>query len=298
VRSDVVVAIDVGGTSMKCALVAPGGVIRHRERHPTGDGRDLVAAILDVAAGLAAKARAEGFAPRAAGVAVPGIVDEVRGVALKAANLPLRNVPLRDLVAARLDLPTALGHDVRAGALAEARLGAARGAVNVLFVPVGTGIAAAYVTGGTVLTGAGAAGELGHVVVRPGGPPCGCGARGCLEAVASAAAIARRAGRPAPDVVARAAAGDPAAAGVWRDAVEALADGLAAAQALLDPEVVVIGGGLSRAGDALIEPLRAALRERLAFLRQPRVTRAVLGDEAGCIGASLLAFDRRAENSK
>ncbi len=287
---DVVVAIDVGGTSMKCALVAPGGAVRHRERHPTGDGPDLVAAILDVAGGLAGRARAEGLVPRAAGVAVPGIVDEVRGVAVKAANLPLRGVPLRDLVAAHLDLPAVLGHDVRAGALAEARLGAGRGAANVLFVPVGTGVAAAYATGGAVLTGAGAAGELGHVVVRPGGPRCGCGARGCLEAVASAAAIARRAGMPAPDVVARAAAGDAAAAGVWRDAVEALADGLAAAQALLDPEVVVIGGGLSRAGDALIEPLRAALRQRLAFLREPTLTRAALGDEAGCVGAALLAL--------
>lgn len=283
------VAVDVGGTEMKCALVGRDGVPRHRERHPTAGRPDLVGAILDVLRGLAERARATGYTPVAAGLVVPGIVDEARGVAVKAANVPLRDVPLRDLAADRLGLPAALGHDVRAGALAEARLGAARGADNVLFVPVGTGVAAAYVRAGTVLTGGGAAGELGHVVVRPGGPVCGCGARGCLEAVASAAAIARRAGTPAPDVVARAAAGDERAAAVWRDAVEALADGLAAAQALLDPDVVVVGGGLSRAGAALLAPLRAALRERLVFLREPRVVGAALGDEAGCLGAGLLA---------
>ncbi|MFC0527739.1 ROK family protein [Phytohabitans kaempferiae] len=289
----VVVALDVGGTDIKGALVGPGGVVRHRARRATGAGRGqpaVVASILDFAGTLAGRARAGGWTARAAGVVVPGVVDEELGVAVKAANVPLASVPLRDLVADRLEVPAALGHDVRGGALAEARLGAGRDADHVLFVPVGTGIAAAYVAGGAVLAGAGAAGELGHVVVRPGGPRCGCGARGCLEAVASAAAIARRAGRPAPEVVARAAAGDPAAAAVWRDAVEALADGLLTVQALLDPQVVVLGGGLSRAGEALLGPLRAALRERLTFQREPRIVGAALGDEAGCLGAGLLAL--------
>jgi glucokinase len=297
----VVLAIDVGGTEVKCALVASGGVVRHRERHPTGAGRGqdgLVASILGIAGTLAEKARADGLVPRAAGVAVPGIVDEAAGVARTAANLPLHDVPLRDLVAEHLGLPTALGHDVRAGALAEARLGAGRAATSVLFVPIGTGIAAAYTVGGVVLTGAGAAGELGHVVVRPGGARCGCGGRGCLEAVASATAIARRAGVPAPEVVARVAARDAAATAVWREAVDALADGLLTAQALLDPEIVVIGGGLSRAGDALLRPVRAALRERLTFHREPRILPAPLGDEAGCLGAGLLALDCWAQGAR
>ncbi|GAA4445503.1 hypothetical protein GCM10023170_024480 [Phytohabitans houttuyneae] len=190
---EVVVAVDVGGTQMKCALVGRGGVLRHRERHPTAGRADLVGAILDVARGLAERARAEGCVPTAAGVVVPGVVDEARGVAVKAANLPLREVPLRDLLTDHLDLPAALGHDVRAGALAEARLGAGRHADNVL----------------------------------------------------------------------------------------------------LDPDLVVVGGGLSRAGAALLDPLRAALRQRLPFLREPWVVAAALGDEAGCLGAGLLAEGAR-----
>jgi glucokinase len=299
--SDVLVALDVGGTGMKCALVSPTGKIVHAERHPTGAGRGpeaVTATILDVAEGLAGRARAEGLRPVAAGVAVPGVVDEDRGIAVWSSNVGFRDVPLRDLVAARLHLPAALGHDVRAGGLAEARLGAGRGAAHVLFVAIGTGIAAAHIVAGRGFAGAhGAAGEVGHVVVRPGGAPCGCGAKGCMEAEGSAAGVARRyaalAGTPATaaEVVAKAAAGDQLAQQVWRQTIEVLADGLLTAQALFDTEVIVLGGGLAEAGDALLDPLRTALRERLTFHREPLLARATLGDEAGCVGAALLALD-------
>ncbi|MFG3705733.1 ROK family protein [Micromonospora sp. NPDC047670] len=299
--ADVVVALDVGGTGMKCALVRPDGAVLHTERHPTDAGRGpeaVVDTILAVAEGLAGKARADGLAPVALGVAVPGVIDEARGVAVWSANVGFRDVPLRDLAQARLGLPTALGHDVRAGGLAEARLGAGRDDRHVLFVAIGTGIAAAHVVDGVTVVGAhGAAGEIGHVLVRPGGPSCGCGRPGCLEAVASAGAIGRRyaalAGVPATaaDVAARAAAGEPLAADVWREAVEALADGLAIGQALFDVETVVLGGGLAQAGALLLDPLRAALHERMTFHREPRLVAAALGDEAGCLGAALLALD-------
>ncbi|MEU9508992.1 ROK family protein [Micromonospora sp. NPDC048170] len=299
--TDVVVALDVGGTGMKCALVRADGVVLHAERHATDAGRGpdaVVDTVLAVAEGLAGKARADGLDPVAAGIAVPGVIDEARGIAAWSANLGFRDVPLRDLAHERLGLPTALGHDVRAGGLAEARLGAGRDAGHVLFVAIGTGIAAAHVVGGTAATGAhGAAGEIGHIQVRPGGPRCGCGRPGCLEAVSSAAAIGRRysalAGVPATaaEVAERAAAGEPLAADVWREAVEALADGLAAGQALYDVQTVVLGGGLTRAGALLFDPLRAALHERMTFHREPRLVAAALGDEAGCLGAALLALD-------
>ncbi|MEV1330307.1 ROK family protein [Micromonospora costi] len=299
--SDVVVALDVGGTGMKCALVRPDGTTVHAERHPTNAARGpeaVVATILDVAESLAGKARADGRTPVAAGVVVPGVVDEARGVAVWSANVGFRDVPVRDLVAARLGLPTALGHDVRAGGIAEARLGAGRGAGQVLFVAIGTGIAAAHVVDGTASIGAhGAAGEIGHILVRPGGPRCGCGRPGCLEAVASAAAVGRRyadlAGAPATaaKVAERAAAGEPLAAQVWEETVEALADGLATGQALFDVATIVVGGGLAQAGARLLDPLRAALRDRMTFHREPRLVAAALGDEAGCLGAALLALD-------
>ncbi|SCL14368.1 glucokinase [Micromonospora rhizosphaerae] len=301
--TQVVLALDVGGTGMKCALVRPDGATVHAERHPTGAGRGpeaVVDTILDVAEGLAGKARAEGLEPVACGIAAPGVVDEARGVAVWSANVGFRDVPLRDLAVARLGLPTALGHDVRAGGLAEARLGAGRGAGHVLFVAIGTGIAAAHVVDGSAAVGAhGAAGEIGHILVRPGGPRCGCGRPGCLEAVASAAAIGRRyaelAGFPATaaEVADRAAAGEPLAGRVWREAVEALADGLATGQALFDVATIVIGGGLAQAGPRLLDPLRVALRERMTFHQEPRLVAAALGDEAGCLGAALLALDAR-----
>ncbi|WP_326549711.1 ROK family protein [Micromonospora sp. NBC_01813] len=300
---EVVVALDVGGTSIKAALVGRGDrTVRHTERQVTGAARGpaaVIDTICDLAGRLADTARADGLTPIAVGIAVPGVVDETAGVAVWSANLGLRDVPLRDLVAARTGLPTALGHDVRAGGVAEARVGAGRGSRHVLFVAIGTGIAAAAVVDGASFAGAhGAAGELGHVVVRPGGPRCGCRQSGCLEAIASAAAVARRyaeqAGRTpdgAAEVARLAAAGDPVAAQVWRETVDVLADGLLIGQAMFDPAVVVLGGGLAEAGDQLIGPLAETLRQRVTFHRLPRLMPAALGDEAGCIGAALLASD-------
>ncbi|HWS34502.1 MAG TPA: ROK family protein [Actinoplanes sp.] len=301
---ELVVALDVGGTGMKCALVRPDGTVHHEERHPTRAERGpeaVTGTILSVASALADRARADGFTPVAAGIAVPGVVDEVNGVAAWSANIGFRDVPLRDLAAQRLGVPAALGHDVRVGALAEARLGAGRGRRHVLFVAIGTGIAGGLVVDGTGYPGAhGAAGELGHVVVRPGGTSCGCGLRGCLEAEASAKSIGRRyaelSGFPratAFDVATRAADGEELARQVWHEAVEALADGLITAQTLYDVSVVVLGGGLSEAGDDLLLPVRDAVARRVTFHRTPEIVRAELGDTAGCIGAALLALDTR-----
>ncbi|WP_328462886.1 ROK family protein [Actinoplanes sp. NBC_00393] len=300
--SPVVVALDVGGTGMKCALVRPEGTVVHEERHPTHADRGPEAVtehILSIAESLAGKARADGLTPVATGIAVPGVVDELNGVAVWSANVGFRDVPLRDLAAQRLGMPAALGHDVRVGALAEARLGAGRGRRHVLFVAIGTGIAAGLVVDGTGYPGAhGAAGELGHVVVRPGGRPCGCGLLGCLEAEASAKSIGRRyaelSGDPdatAFDVATRAAAGEQLAGEVWEDAAEALAAGLLTAQALYDVGVVVLGGGLAEAGDDLLRPVRAAVTRGITFHRAPEIVRAELGDTAGCLGSALLALD-------
>ncbi|WP_310376779.1 ROK family protein [Catenuloplanes atrovinosus] len=293
--------MDIGGTGMKCGVVAVDGPVLHTERHDTLASRGpaaVAAAICDIAEQLAGKARVLGQAPVAAGVAIPGVVDEVRGIAVFAANLGFRDVPLRDLVSARLGVPAALGHDMRAAGLAEARLGAGHGADDVIFVGIGTGIAAAHVRGGHTNSGAhGAAGELGHIVVRPGGLACPCGQRGCLETIASAASVARRyaeaTGRAesAAEVVARAVAGEDAAGEIWRETVDALADGLLTAQALLDTEVFVIGGGLGEAGEALLGPLREALAARVTFHRMPRLVKASLGDTAGLRGAALLGLD-------
>ncbi|MFP1626290.1 ROK family protein [Streptomyces sp. 5K101] len=299
-----VIALDVGGTGMKAALVGADGTLLHEARRATGRDRGadaVVASILDFAADLRAYGQAHfGRPAEAAGLAVPGIVDAGRGIAVYAANLGWRDVPLRDLLVERLDgVPVALGHDVRTGGLAEGRIGAGRGADRFLFVPLGTGIAGAIGIDGTIEAGAhGCAGEIGHLVVRPGGPECGCGRRGCLETLASAAAVTRAwaaasgdPGADAADCAKAVESGDPAALRVWQEAVDALADGLVTALTLLDPRMLIIGGGLAEAGETLFTPLRAAVEERVTFQQLPDIVPAALGDTAGCLGAGLLAWD-------
>nr|WP_233273779.1 ROK family protein [Streptomyces broussonetiae] len=288
---------------MKAALVGDDGELLHRARRATGRERGpdaVVGAILDFAAELHAYGVTHYGAPAlAAGIAVPGIVDEERGVAAYAANLGWKDVPLRALLAERLGVPVALGHDVRTGGLAEGRIGAGKGADRFLFVPLGTGIAGAIGIDGRVEAGAhGFAGEIGHVVVRPGGTPCPCGQHGCLERYASASAVseawAAACGDPAADAAdcAKAvASGDPEAVRVWQAAVDALADGLVTALTLLDPRTLIIGGGLAEAGEVLFSPLRDAVRRRVTFQKLPTIVPAALGDTAGCLGAGLLARD-------
>ncbi len=299
-----VIALDVGGTGMKAALVAADGTLLHELRRATGRKRGpdaVVESILGFAEDLRAYGQENFGEPAlAAGVAVPGIVDADRGIAVYAANLGWRDVPLRKLLSERLGgIPVALGHDVRTGGLAEGRIGAGLGADRFLFVPLGTGIAGAIGIGGTIEAGAhGYAGEIGHIVVRPGGPACGCGQRGCLEALASASAVTRAwsaaSGDPdadAADCAEAVASGDPRAVAVWQDAVAALADGLVTALTLLDPRTLIIGGGLAEAGETLFTPLRAAVEERVTFQKLPAIVPAALGDTAGCLGAGLLAWD-------
>ncbi|MEW2163433.1 ROK family protein [Streptomyces sp. NPDC007084] len=316
-----VIALDVGGTGMKAALVgvddepaagprdapprAPEHpVLLHQARRATRRERGpeaVVGDILDFAAELRAHGEKHfGESAVAAGVAVPGIVDAEHGVAVYAANLGWRDVPLRRLLGERLGgVPVALGHDVRTGGLAEGRIGAGQGADRFLFVPLGTGIAGAIGINGGVEEGAhGFAGEIGHIVVRPGGTACPCGQYGCLERYASAAAVsqawAAASGDPEADAADCAKAvesGDPRARAVWQDAVDALADGLVTALTLLDPRTLIIGGGLAEAGETLFTPLRAAVERRVTFQKLPAIVPAALGDTAGCLGAGLLARD-------
>ena len=301
--SDVVAAVDVGGTRIKAALVTAAydtlaAVTTPTPKGVTADiGGVVHATVLDLLATAAHHDRPARLV--GCGVVVPGLVDEVRGVGMLSVNLGWRDLPVRDPVASLLDVPVVVGHDVRAGLLAETRLGAARGARHALFLPVGTGIAGALLLDGAVIRADGWAGELGHLVIDPAGPPCGCGATGCLEVIASAAAIEReyaaRTGSSvaAEKVVARAAAGDPDATAVWARATAALAQAIVATVTITGVDLVLIGGGLAESGAALLDPLRADVGSRLTFQRPPRLEQAALGERAGCLGAACLAWDAR-----
>ena len=302
---DVVAAVDVGGTRIKAALVSRAGREVVATTAPTppslGERGALVRTVQQSVAALLGEAVARGVPVRlgACGVVVPGLVDDARGVAVYSANLGWRDLEVVAPLAEALGVPVALGHDVRAGLLAEARLGAAQGARNVMFVPLGTGIAGALMVDGHVLRAGGYAGELGHVQVDPHGPPCACGGRGCLEAISSAAAVERAyaerlglSARVGADVVASLVAeGDPDASAVWEQAVDALARALVLALTLTGVELVLLGGGLARSGQTLLEPLRRRVADRLTFQRPPEIALAALGDRAGCLGAACLAWD-------
>ncbi|NUR91886.1 MAG: ROK family protein [Nonomuraea sp.] len=279
-----VVAVDVGGTTMKGGLIAPDGTILHRERRPTprAEGPErVIAAISAFVTHLSRPGEAE-----AVGLAVPGLVTPERAVF--SAAFGWRDVP----AAAFTDgaLPVALGHDVRSAGEAELAYGS--GAPDTLYLPIGTGIAGAVVLSGSLYGGAaGWAGQIGHIPVHPGGLPCPCGQRGCLSAYASAAAIAARCGETSAEhVVRRAATGDEIAVRVWAEAVEALALALATYTLTLDPSEIVVGGGLSLAGEALVAPLRTRLAARLTFRPAPGVRVSALGADAGLLGAGLLGW--------
>jgi len=295
---EAVVGIDVGGTRVKSALVTPDGEVLAEAVTPTPT--DVGPQLGEVAAKTVVELTArvdDAVELLAVGVAVPGLVDDVAGIGVWSANLGWRDLDLRTGIAAHVDVPVAIGHDVRSGLLAEHRLGAARDVDNVLFVPLGTGLASAILCRGQLVTGSLWTGEIGHIVVVPGGPLCGCGQRGCLEALSSAGAIGRRWSEAtglvgdAQEVARRADAGEPEARRIWQEAIDALAIMLAPVVAAVGTELVLIGGGLVHAGDTLLDPLRTALTTRLGGRDDVAVAAAALGDRAGSLGAATIALD-------
>jgi glucokinase len=295
----VVLAFDVGGTDIKAALVDRDGSLLGLNRTPTPrhDARSAEV-VADRLAELAQalRDRFPEVTPLAAGVTAPGIVDEAEGIGVVSSNLGWRDAPVRSLAQAALGLPVAFTHDVRAAGAAERRLGAARPFADVVIITIGTGLSATVIIDGRPHLAHGYAGEIGHTCIDPHGELCPCGARGCLETVASAGAIVRRytarGGAQvsgARDVVQRAASGDPLAQRTWTEAINALALGIAQITAVLAPQAVVLGGGLAEAGDALLLPLRARLDALLSFHRRPRLLLGEIGENAGLFGAALLA---------
>jgi glucokinase len=295
---EAVVGIDVGGTRIKSALVTPDGQVLAETVRTTPDrvGDQLGEVAAKEVVELTARS-SEAIDLLAVGVAVPGLVDEVAGIGVWSANLGWRDLDLRGGVAAHVDVPVAVGHDVRSGLLAEHRLGAARDVDNVLFVPLGTGLASAILCRGQLVTGSLWTGEIGHIVVVPDGPLCGCGQRGCLEALSSAGAIGRRWSEAtglvgdAEEVARRAEAGEAEAGRIWQEAIDALAIMVAPVVAAAGTELVLIGGGLVHAGDILLEPLRTALQARLGGRDDVVVEAAALGSRAGSLGAATIALD-------
>lgn len=291
-----VVAVDVGGTEIKSALVDSDLNVVATNTAPTPKA-DLTGAetVKAIAAIVGEFAQQQTIA--AVGLVVPGALDEPAGTSRWSGNLQWNNLPIRDLLHAAINIPVAFSHDVRTAALAEMRNGAAKGAHNAIFIPVGTGIAAAIIIDGEIRSAEGFAGEIGHIDVN-GKYPCVCGKSGCLEAASSTLAISKayqaqsgKSGTTTEEIYQLVIAGDTVATTVWKDATSAMARACETLITILAPEIIVFGGGLSNAGETFLKPIRDYLDSTLTFQRKPRLEIAHYGAKAGTVGCAMLAFD-------
>jgi glucokinase len=306
--------VDIGGTKVLGGVVDEDGRVLAQARRPTP--ADDVAGTLDRIFEVIKELTA-GYDVEAVGIGAAGWIDAKRSTVLFAPNLAWRNEPLRDEVARHVTVPVVVENDANVAAWAEFQFGAAADATeSMAMFTVGTGIGGALVIGGEMVRGAhGIAGELGHITAVPDGHPCGCGKRGCLEQYASGKALVRFArataeqdpgqatallalagGDPAaiagPMVTAAARTGDPAALDAFREVGYWLAMGLADLVQIVDPQVLVVGGGVIDAGDLLLGPTREAYPDLLAQrgrLPVGEIRGALLGNTAGVVGAADLA---------
>jgi glucokinase len=305
-HTDLVAALDIGGTKIAGALVDGQGRILLRAQAATPaqeDGDTVMGAVAQVLGGLTASPRWGEV--RAVGIGSAGPVDASAGT-VSPVNVPgWRGYPLVERVrAATGGLPVELIGDGVAITAAEHWQGAARGHDNALCMVVSTGVGGGLVLGGRLRPGpTGNAGHIGHISVDLDGDACPCGARGCVERIASGPNIARRAveqgWRPGPDgdasaaaVAAAALAGDPVAVASFERAAQALAAGIAATATLVEIDIAVIGGGVAKAGELLFAPLRRALTDyaTLSFVRGLEVVPARMGTDAGLVGAAAAAL--------
>jgi glucokinase len=307
-----VIGVDLGGTKLLAGTVDAQLRVHHRAYRLAR--RD---AVLETIVEAVVEAReATDREVLAVGVGVPCLVQPGSGVAMACNHLPLVDVPVRDLLAERLDLPVVVDNDATAALVAESRWGAARDARHVVMLTIGTGVGGGVLVDGRVLRGASGAGaELGHVVIDAAGPPCpgNCPNRGCLEAFVSGPALAIEGLRRAQDEP-ESGLGQARAAGreitgplvtelahdgdvVAREAVLTLGRhlgvGIASLVNVFNPEVVVVGGGLVAVGELLLDPARAVVAERalVPARDQVRIVAARFGDESGMLGAAGLALD-------
>ncbi|MGH2754919.1 MAG: ROK family protein [Actinomycetota bacterium] len=307
------IGVDVGGTGTRAAIVdAEGGILARSERptDPSAGTKGIISVIDD----LTSQAPEVTADIVGVGVGLAGFVDPFNGRVNFSPNLIYDDPDVAAAVAARIDVPVRVDNDANVAAWGEHRFGTAKGLEHVVMVTLGTGVGSGFIVEGRIVHGAsGAAAELGHLVVDPDGPPCSCGLRGCLEQFASGSAIRRMAAEAVDEdpsstilsfagtkssitarhVAMAAREYDEAARSVLRRAGRALGIGLSNVVNLFDPQVIVLGGGVVKAGEPYLGPARDTLHEMNAAQRRrpTRIDTAVLGTDAGVVGAAALVLE-------
>jgi glucokinase len=315
-----VVGVDLGGTKILTAVVADGKTILGRSKVPT-PAKDGALAILDAIVGSIDESLYQAGVPRekiaGIGIGSPGPLNSSTGVILFSANLNVHDFALAPELSKRFAKPALLQNDVRVGGYGEFKLGAGQGYKNILAAFVGTGVGGCLIMDGKIVEGAtGNAGELGHIIVKTGGPECNCGSRGCLEAFSSRTAITRRVAKSvrhghatllagkidkktgrlkSGDLAMAIEAKDPVALKEVHRAAHYLGLGLGSLVNVLGPEIVIIGGGVTEAlGETLVDMIRPSFRKTVLVdpEEQIKLVPASLGDDAGVLGAALFAFEK------
>jgi glucokinase len=309
------IGIDLGGTSMSAGLVDEAGCILHQETRPTSaerGPRPVIDKLAEMVAGCFAQADLTHRHEIAVGIGTPGPLSPSKGVIHHAANLPgWRDVAIVDMLSAATGHRVVLDNDANAAACGEYRYGV--GARNMVVLTLGTGIGSGVFLDGHLVRGHFEnAAELGHTIVVPGGLPCSCGQRGCLETYASAGKMVMRivdaikkgersdlsdrvnsgASIGAEDVISAAKSGDALSRRIWSEACDYLAIACVNIQHSFNPEVIVLAGGLSQAGGELLVPVRERFEAQTwnLFSDQPRIALTELNDDAGVLGAAALAL--------
>jgi glucokinase len=309
----IVLATDLGGTNLRLAAIKDDGKILYRTKYatPKTERADEIVGAIMQAAEECRDAVGKVGEITAIGLAVPATINAAEGIIMKAPNVPaLDGFRLSATLTNELNLPVVLENDANAAAIGENWLGAAKGFQNSICVTLGTGVGGGIVLNGGILRGIdGTAGEIGHICVEPSGAPCGCGSRGCVEQYSSATAISRltleleshypksslqnKLRATALDVYQAGKTGDELALEVFRQVGFYLGIALADLVNVLNPEVIVIGGGVSAGWDLFIHHVQAQIRNR--SFREPaeraKLIRAKLGDDAGILGVAKLALD-------
>lgn len=305
---ETLIACDIGGTQLRVATFdAASGEMIQQKRIPTQAAGETA---VDRLKGLIAELWPDQGHVRAIGAAAPGFVDPEKGIIYVTPNIPGWNgLPLRQILEDRFDVPVFVGNDANLAALGEWRFGAGRGHHYVLYLTISTGIGGGIVNNDRLLQGSrGLAAELGHITVDPNGPLCGCGKRGHLEALASGTGIANyvaeklaggvasvfpKGAHPSAKEISQAAAqGDALSLEAIQRAGTYIGHALADFLHLFNPSIVIIGGGVSRSGEMLLAPMRAALNERIIspeYIKELEIVGAQLGDDCGLMGALALA---------
>ena len=285
--------VDIGGTNVAMGILDAEGQVLCKSTSPFRRADDAASAVATVIAQARDICKSAGITPhelKSIGIAVPGSVDTARGIVTGAHNLGFYNLPLRELVAAALDVPVLLVNDADAATLAEWRLGALRGCQSAVLITLGTGVGGGIILGGRLWNGGRGKGvELGHMLLKSGGRPCTCGNKGCVECYCAATRLCKDGKQDSAKAVFDAAEkGEVWAQSLLAEYVDDLGSALASIIQLLDPERIALGGGVSGAGDALLIPLRENTAQKCFFATCPDIVCATLGNDAGFIGAAML----------